>query len=252
MCDDFGSAITVTNFDHIAVDKSLSRVALFSRARNGASPPLPYAGWQSDQTVWSALSHDVHFTKHDVVFDQAEPQTYVHLIAAGLVCMHKTLSDGRRLVLGFALPGDFIGSSGSGFHGYSASAVDQVTTHRMTYDNFMNTLETKPHFALSVHQSLAEDLQTAHEQMMVLGRCSARERTAAFILNLSQRWNTIHGHGNLVPLPMTRADIGDYLGLTIETVSRVLNAFARESMLEILPDGVRILDRGQLEHALAV
>jgi len=88
--------------------------------------------------------------------------------------------------------------------------------------------------------------------MMVLGRRTAEEKIAAFLIGMRNRYARIHGNSVHVPLPMTRLDIGDYLGLTVETVSRMMTRMAREKAIVIVPDGVRLLDVARLEHLAEV
>ncbi len=84
--------------------------------------------------------------------------------------------------------------------------------------------------------------------MVILGRRTAEEKIAAFLIGLRERWAKINGQTLHIPLPMTRLDIGDFLGLTVETVSRMLTKFAREKAIVIVPDGVRLLDVARIER----
>jgi CRP/FNR family transcriptional regulator len=97
-----------------------------------------------------------------------------------------------------------------------------------------------------LHEFAGHELSLAQDQMLLLGRRSAEEKIAAFLLNLQGRYGRIGVTSVTVPLPMSRQDIADYLGLTIETVSRTMTKLAREKLLVIVPDGVRLLDRPRL------
>jgi CRP/FNR family transcriptional regulator len=88
--------------------------------------------------------------------------------------------------------------------------------------------------------------------MLLLGRRSAEEKVVAFLLNLQARYSRIGAASATVPLPMSRQDIADYLGLTIETVSRTLTRLAREKLLVIVPDGVRLLGKERLDQIVTV
>ena len=87
----------------------------------------------------------------------------------------------------------------------------------------------------------------AQEQMVILGRRTAEEKIAAFLIGLRKRWARLSQQSVTIPLPMTRQDIGDFLGLTVETVSRMMTRLAREKALLIVPDGVRLLDVKRIE-----
>jgi CRP/FNR family transcriptional regulator len=94
----------------------------------------------------------------------------------------------------------------------------------------------------------SHELSLAQDQMVILGRRTAEERVAAFLIGLRNRWMRINGNQVHVLLPMTRQDIGDFLGLTVETVSRIMTRLAREKAIVIVPDGVRLLDVARLER----
>jgi len=87
--------------------------------------------------------------------------------------------------------------------------------------------------------------------MLLLGRRTAAEKVAAFLLNLQTRYSRIGTPSVTVPLPMSRQDIADYLGLTIETISRTLTRLAREKIIVIVPDGVRLLHPERLDQLAA-
>ena len=91
------------------------------------------------------------------------------------------------------------------------------------------------------------ELSLAQDQMVILGRRTAEEKVASFLVGLRKRWARIDGSTVRAPLPMSRQDIGDYLGLTVETVSRMMTKLAREKAIVITPDGVRLLDPARLE-----
>jgi CRP/FNR family transcriptional regulator len=93
----------------------------------------------------------------------------------------------------------------------------------------------------------SRELTLAQDQMVVLGRRTAEEKIASFLIGMRDRYARIRGASVHVPLPMTRLDIGDFLGLTVETVSRMMTRLAREKAIVIVPDGVRLLDVARLE-----
>jgi CRP/FNR family transcriptional regulator len=127
--------------------------------------------------------------------------------------------------------------------------VRPVTACSFRRTAFRAFLDRKPHLLRRLHEAASHELTLAQEHMVLLGRGSARERVLLFLLDLRTRWARICGKASVtVPVPMGRADIGDYLGLTIETVSRTLNQLAREKRLLIVPDGIRFLDLDAVEE----
>ena len=103
-------------------------------------------------------------------------------------------------------------------------------------------IEQRPHFLIRINEFASRELMLAQEQMLLLGRRTAEEKVASFLVGWRERLAHIGDERQTIALPMSRQDIADYLGLTIETVSRTLTRFEREKMLIIVAGGVRLLD----------
>ena len=189
------------------------------------------------------------YSPRDTIFEEGDPCGDVHIVTSGVVRLHRDLPDGRRFVLGFALPGDLLGVSMEGRRAVTAQALDAVAVCRVSRAAFEKLAERRPALLRRLYEEATHELTLAQEQMVLLGRRNAREKTAAFLIGFRNRWKRVNGRASHVALAMTREDIGDYLGLTIETVSRTISAFARERLLMIVPDGIRILDAERLEEA---
>lgn len=197
-----------------------------------------------------ALAQTMTYTAKSTLFMQGEPADHLYTVTDGVVRLYKLLPDGRRQIIGFALPGDFLGLGigTSTHHKLSADAVDAVTMCRFARGPFEELLGRKPHFLARLHDLTTHQLTIAQDRMVLLGRQTAEERVVSFLLQLRDRWARILGTTVHVPLPMGRQDIADFLGLTIETVSRTLTALARNGMIVIVPDGVRLLKPQELER----
>ncbi|MDJ1158033.1 helix-turn-helix domain-containing protein [Chelatococcus sp. SYSU_G07232] len=195
-----------------------------------------------------SLSHPACFEPRTTLFLQDEPAEIVYNVTDGVVRLYRLLPDGRRQIVGFALPGDFLGLSMADRFGFSADAVTRVTTCRFPREVFSAFVDTKPHLLRRLHEFASHELSLAQDQMVLLGRRTAEEKVASFLMSLRDRWARVTGASVTVPLPMGRQDIADFLGLTIETVSRTLTRLARERALLIVPDGVRLLDLPRLER----
>lgn len=180
------------------------------------------------------------------LFSQGEDAVSVFNITEGMARLYKLLPDGRRQIIGFALPGDFLGLSLSDKFSFCADAVDDMRVCRIPRAKFSQQLDEKPHLMKRLHEMAANELMIAQDQLVVLGRRSAEERVAVFLVGMRKRFATIHHLSPTVPLPMSRQDIADYLGLTIETVSRTFSKFFKDKTLLNVPDGVRILDNDRL------
>lgn len=197
------------------------------------------------------ISHATTFAPRTMLFDQGALAGAVFNVTEGVVRLYKSLPDGRRQIMGFALPGDFLGLALMDRYGVTAEAVTPVQVCRFVRSSFLSYLEGKPHLLRRLHEFAGHELSLAQDQMLLLGRKTAEEKVAAFLINLQTRYGRIGPTSVTIPLPMSRQDIADYLGLTIETVSRTLTKLAREKIILIVPDGVRLLSTERLDHLTA-
>ncbi|MGY4226355.1 CRP/FNR family transcriptional regulator [Bradyrhizobium sp. USDA 4503] len=181
------------------------------------------------------------------LFEQSALAGSVFNVTDGVVRLYKSLPDGRRQIVGFALPGDFLGLALQDRYGVTAEAVNDVAVCRFVRSAFLAYVDGKPHLLRRLHEFAGHELSLAQDQMLLLGRRSAEEKIAAFLLHMQTRYARIGSVSVTVPLPMSRQDIADYLGLTIETVSRTLTRLAREKVVLIVADGVRLLDLERLK-----
>jgi CRP/FNR family transcriptional regulator len=193
-----------------------------------------------------AISAPANYANGTALFDQGEADDSVYIITDGVARMMKDLPDGRRSILGFAMPGDFLGLLFDDKQACSVNALGPVSACKISRKAFAELVDRKPLLLRRLHAEATHELTLAHEQMMILGRYTARERTAAFLLGLRKRGKRVTGKSSHISLPMTRQDIGDFIGTTVETVSRMLTAMAREKLIVIVPDGVRVLDLNRL------
>lgn len=199
----------------------------------------------------ASLSHSSRIAAKTTLFTQDEPANAVFNITEGVVRLYRLLPDGRRQIVGFALPGDFLGLALLDRYGVSADAVTDVRACRVDRKIFTAYLDCKPHFLRRLHEFTSHELSLAQEQMVLLGRRSAEERLAVFLVGLLKRLTRI-GQGSItLPLPMSRQDIADFLGLTIETVSRTFTKLAKNRTIVVVPDGVRLMDLERLETLAA-
>lgn len=180
------------------------------------------------------------------LFQQGDPVDYVYTITGGTMRLQSELADGRRQVVGFAIPGDFLGLALASQYGFSAETLTATTLCRFERRAFVRLVEHHPVLLSRLHAIAAHELGIAQAHMVVLGRRRAEERVAAFLLRWRDRLRLLHGGTADLPLPMGRQDIADHLGLTIETVSRVFARWARARIVVGAPDGVRVLDEARL------
>jgi len=180
------------------------------------------------------------------IYGEGEAFTHIYQVVSGVVRIAKLLPDGRRQISGFYLPGDIFGFEADEIHNFSAEAVVQAKLVAFRWQSLIATGTRSIGFFHELLNVAMKDLRHTQAQLLVVGRKSALERVAAFLLEMSERSAT----SDLVELPMPRHDIADYLGLTLETVSRMfaelkdLGAIALEGARR-----VRLLDRDRLAGA---
>ena len=189
-----------------------------------------------------ALAHPVTFGAKETLFVQGQPAEAVYNLTGGAVRLYKLLPDGRRQIVGFALPGDFLGLAMRDAFGFSADAIGTVTACAFPRSAYSALVDAKPHLLRRLHDYATHELTLAQEQMLLLGRRNAEERLVCFLLTMRERWARLGRSTTTIELPMSRQDIADFLGLTIETVSRTFSKLARNRKILIVPDGVRLLD----------
>ena len=165
-------------------------------------------------------------------------------VLSGTVRVCKFLADGRRHIVEFYSAGDAFGLDSGGERGFSAEAVTDATVMRYSRAATERALEESPALDRRLRDLMLKSLAAAQGRLLLLGRMTAPERVAAFLLDTIER----NDGAARFDLPMSRSDIADYLGLTIETVCRILSEFKRRGVIAIPnPHRIEILDREALE-----
>ena len=175
-------------------------------------------------------SSEFRYLKGAKIFGEAEPADYIYQVVEGAVRSHKLLSDGRRQIGAFHLPGDIFGLENGDFHRFTAEAIVDSTVRLVKRQSLEHVAKTDPAVARSLLTMTTDNLQHVENHMLLLGRKNSQERVAAFLLEMNGRVTA----PGVMALPMSRRDIADYLGLTLETVSRALSDFKRRGYLRFL------------------
>jgi CRP/FNR family transcriptional regulator, anaerobic regulatory protein len=169
-------------------------------------------------------------------------------VVKGALKLYKLLPDGRRQVTGFLFPGDFLGITLEDEYAFTAEALGPSELCRFPRQPFLSFADAHPHLERRLYRLAAHELAAAQDQMLLLGRKTAPERVASFLLLLARRAAERGESPDLVYLPMSRTDIADYLGLTKETVSRTVTAFKTGGLIRLRENGyIAITDRPGLE-----
>jgi len=176
-----------------------------------------------------AISSLQRKTAGETLFSEGDPADSVYEVVRGTVRLCKLLPDGRRQVTGFAAAGDLLGLAPEGSWVYTAEAITDVTLCRYRRTGFDRMIDNVPGFARRLLAVSSHELRAAQDQMLLLGRKTAAERVASFLLLQAAR----APDAAEIALPMSRTDIADYLGLTIETVSRALSKMKRDGLIAL-------------------
>ncbi len=173
-----------------------------------------------------AMSRTSLFLRHAFLCRQDEELANVFVITDGMVKLYHLLPDGRRQITGFLGPGDLLGGlkRSAPVH-CTAEAITDVTTCTFDRVAFLNALHDWPELAFELLISATDEIEAQQDHIILLGRKRPQERLAAFLLVLQHRFEVSNGGSTQVHIPMQRADIADYLGLTVETVSRTFTRF---------------------------
>lgn len=173
------------------------------------------------------VATEFSYRKDEEIYGEDEPAEYVYQVIQGAVRTYKLLSDGRRQIGAFHLPGDVFGLESSVAHRLAAEAIEDTTVRLVKRRSLEQAAATDVQVARSLWSMTAGDLRHAEDHMLLLGRKSAMERVANFLLEMDRRLAV----AGMMALPMCRRDIGDYLGLTLETVSRALSQLQSQGVL---------------------
>ena len=186
----------------------------------------------------------------ETIFFEGDDASYVYNLTSGVLRLSKLLPDGRRQIAGFLFPGDFLGITMEDEHAFTAEAITPSTLCQFSRARFDAFVDTHPHLERRLYAIAAQELAAARHQLVLLGRKTATERVASFLLMLADRdESTLDAlSASEVVLPMSRSDIADYLGLRIETVSREISSLKASRLIRLTTThNIRLLDRARLE-----
>jgi CRP/FNR family nitrogen fixation transcriptional regulator len=191
-------------------------------------PALP-----KDLIALQSIGTRVRFARGETIFTEGDAATNVYRVICGAVRLCKHMPDGRRQIVDFVLEGDFFGVMPVTAHAFTAEAVNDAVVVSYPRSQVERLGEQHLPVRRSLFSLLSDAMIGMHSHLIMLGRQTAKERLAAFLLRLVERADAVDG--DTVELPMSRQDIADYLGLTIETVCRELSAL-KKARIVAAPD----------------
>ena len=220
---------------------------MFVRTTTDSAPrpnSLRDLGMTSESTALISLS-EFSYRKGTEVYGEKEPAEYVYQVKSGAVRSYKLLTDGRRQIGAFHLTGDIFGLENGSAHRFTAEAIVDTTVRLVKRQSLELVAENDAMVAKNLLSMTTNNLQHAEDHMLLLGRKTSLERVAAFLLEMDTRLTA----AGVMALPMSRRDIADYLGLTLETVSRALSRLHELGVIGFIGNTQRqivLLDRQQL------
>jgi CRP/FNR family transcriptional regulator, nitrogen fixation regulation protein len=212
-----------------------------TRLHNSPRPAVMHPPGQSEgiEGAIELMGAPMCFERNAEIYGEGEPADYLYKLVEGTVRTAKVLADGRRQVGGFYLTGDFFGVETANEHTFAAEAITPCKVLVIKRSALVTLAERDHEIARQLWALTATELHRVQDHILLLIK-SAQERVAAFLLEMAERFLA----GNAVELPMSRQDIADYLGLTIETVSRTLSRLENLAAIE-LPSSRRIVLRNR-------
>jgi len=205
---------------------------------------LSALGMESDSDPKVSLN-EFTYKKRTEIYGEKEPADYVYQVMTGAVRSYKVLSDGRRQIGAFHLAGDIFGLENGSEHRFTAEAIVDTTVRLIKRRSLEVVAESDGVVARNLLSMTTSNLQHAEDHMLLLGRKTSLERVAAFLIEMDKRLTA----AGVMALPMSRRDIADYLGLTLETVSRALSRLHELGILGFIGKNQRqivLRDRQQL------
>jgi CRP/FNR family transcriptional regulator len=216
---------------------------------------LPCGMGEIDLTRLDGLS----FTRRrvmagDTLYREGDRFQYIYAVRSGTLRSSLTLSDGREQVSGFHIAGELVGLDGvaQNRHASTTIALEDTEVCAISYTALSELAMSTSGMQHIVSRLMSREILREHTLMMLLGSMNAEERLAAFLLNLSQRFGARGYSEREFHLRMSRAEIGSYLGMKLETVSRAFSAFQQQGLLEVDKRHIRILDLEQLRRRFDV
>jgi CRP/FNR family nitrogen fixation transcriptional regulator len=187
-------------------------------------------GADEDARALQSIATKVRFARNQAIFREGDTHQNAYKVVSGVVRLCRHLADGRRQIVQFLFPSDFFNIMGLGEQGFSAEAVSDVVLMSYPQHAFAKLSDERASIQNRFLNLLSQRLTDIQCHLMMLGRQSAKERVAAFLLKLAER--TGSEEDEIIDLPMSRQDIADYLGLRIETVSRILSQMKQQKLID--------------------
>ncbi|MDH3286912.1 MAG: fumarate/nitrate reduction transcriptional regulator Fnr [Betaproteobacteria bacterium] len=204
------------------------------------------------ERIDSLVNHRRKFRRGEHLYRAGAPLASLYAIRSGTMKSCVLYEDGREQVAGFHMMGDLLGMDAisAGRHMCDIVALEDCEVCEIPFSRLEQLSRELPPLQHQLHRIMSREIVRDYGVMLLLGSMKAEERLAAFLLNLSQRFATRGYSATDFNLRMTREEIGSYLGLKLETISRVLSRFHQDGLIEVHHKHLRITDAGRLRRVL--
>jgi CRP/FNR family transcriptional regulator len=211
---------------------------------------LPHGMGSTEMEALDAVvKHQPPLQPGQHLYRSGDPGNALFAVRSGCLKTYCTTADGDEQVLGFTLPGELVGLDGlnNGHYVSNSIALETASVCAMPYEQLENLCHKLPALQRQVMRIVGKEIAVDHEMLMLLGKRSAEERLATFLVSLSARYKSRNLSATEFNLPMSRQDIGNYLGLAIETISRLFAHFQEEKLLTVNRRAVVLTDLERLK-----
>lgn len=195
----------------------------------------------------AAAGERLRFAPREAIFRQGDPARHVFVLGRGTARLTRLLPDGRQASVGLRFGGDVLGFTAEPEHALGTEALTEAAACRVGRGELEGLFRRHPALERHFLDLCARELAATQDHLVAIGRFTAEERVAAFLVSFAEAQERRGHRGPVFDLPATRADMGELLGLTLETVSRAVSGFRRRGWLRVPgPQAVELLDRGAL------
>lgn len=226
---------------HIQFDKDCSSCPIRHRA--------VCATCDTDEiAILDSIKYYRSFEAGQPIMWSGDRMEFVGSVVTGTATIERLMEDGRKQTMGLLLPSDFIGRPGRDIAVFDVTAVTDVTLCCFRRDKFEQLVANTPHISQRLLEMALDELDAARDWMLLLGRKTAREKIATFLMMVARRTATENTSSAHFDLPLTREAMSDFLGLTIETVSRQFSSLRKDGLIVLTNKrGITIPDTEKLE-----
>ncbi len=196
-----------------------------------SAPPAVRSGDAFADQIAAGTSRTFNAKEH--IYREGDPATHIYRVEAGHVCIYRMLANGRRQVVDFAYPGDFVGLGAVKVYPAGAQTTSRTRVRCLPVQALLDILRRDARVGLKLYEAISHELLATRDLLFTVSQRTATERLAGFLLALSHRNARRGKEARELVLPMTRADIADFLGITIETVSRTFTKFRVERLIDV-------------------